>query len=241
MLSAAPYSSGTPYRPIGLLKRGSLSLVSKFSYPVKMMIINALLRNKRFCYVANCNFWREEQRSVSICQGIRRELSRVAVLESLEEVLVLYLFDMFGVAEMGFVGKPDCLYIGSSEGLGGGTHFPNEEARTERHASNTSGTLCKRLRGSVLQGTIAHALEKTKYDDSDAKWKEFESKYHFSCQFTADLISMNATDFIITSTYQEIANEVKNIGTGGTVPSSETQVTQPKPRFESQPTRRHDL
>ncbi|KAK9117994.1 hypothetical protein Scep_016087 [Stephania cephalantha] len=102
-----------------------------------MMIINALLRNKRFCYVANCNFWREEQRSVSICQGIRRELSRVAVLESLEEVLVLYLFDMFGVAERGFVGKPDCLYIGSSEGLGGGTHFPNEEARTDQ----TSGQI----------------------------------------------------------------------------------------------------
>lgn len=55
------------------------------------------------------------------------------------------------------------------------------------------------------QGTIAHALEKTKYEDSDAKWKELESKYHFSCQFTADIISMNATDFIITSTYQEIA------------------------------------
>ena len=55
------------------------------------------------------------------------------------------------------------------------------------------------------QATIAHALEKTKYEDSDAKWKELESKYHFSCQFTADIISMNATDFIITSTYQEIA------------------------------------
>ena len=35
--------------------------------------------------------------------------------------------------------------------------------------------------------------------------KEFDPKYHFSCQFTVDLISMNATDFIITSTYQEIA------------------------------------
>lgn len=56
-----------------------------------------------------------------------------------------------------------------------------------------------------LQGTIAHALEKTKYEDSDAKWKEFDTKYHFSCQFTADLISMNSTDFVITSTFQEIA------------------------------------
>ncbi|KAF9671215.1 hypothetical protein SADUNF_Sadunf12G0024300 [Salix dunnii] len=54
-------------------------------------------------------------------------------------------------------------------------------------------------------GTIAHALEKTKYEDSDAKWKELDAKYHFSCQFTADLITMNTADFIITSTYQEIA------------------------------------
>ncbi|PRQ15803.1 putative sucrose synthase [Rosa chinensis] len=57
----------------------------------------------------------------------------------------------------------------------------------------------------ITQGTIAHALEKTKYEDSDAKWKEFDTKYHFSCQFTADLISMNSTDFVITSTFQEIA------------------------------------
>lgn len=32
-----------------------------------------------------------------------------------------------------------------------------------------------------------------------------QDKYHFSAQFTADLISMNTADFIITSTYQEIA------------------------------------
>jgi sucrose synthase len=60
-----------------------------------------------------------------------------------------------------------------------------------------------------IQGTIAHALEKTKYEDSDAKWKELDPKYHFSCQFTADIISMNATDFIITSTYQEIAGRLE--------------------------------
>lgn len=57
----------------------------------------------------------------------------------------------------------------------------------------------------ITQGTVAHALEKTKYEDSDIKWKQFEQKYHFSCQFTADLIAMNAADFVITSTYQEIA------------------------------------
>ncbi|KAM7280706.1 hypothetical protein ACFE04_007840 [Oxalis oulophora] len=57
----------------------------------------------------------------------------------------------------------------------------------------------------ITQGTIAHALEKTKYEDSDAQWKDLDPKYHFSCQFTADLMAMNQTDFIITSTYQEIA------------------------------------
>ncbi|TQE00336.1 hypothetical protein C1H46_014063 [Malus baccata] len=57
----------------------------------------------------------------------------------------------------------------------------------------------------VTQCTIAHALEKTKYPDSNIYWKKFEEKYHFSTQFTADLIAMNNADFIITSTYQEIA------------------------------------
>nr|CAN66156.1 hypothetical protein VITISV_032344 [Vitis vinifera] len=72
----------------------------------------------------------------------------------------------------------------------------------------TDGNLVASLMATKLgitQGTIAHALEKTKYEDSDVKWKELEPKYHFSCQFTADTISMNAADFIITSTYQEIA------------------------------------
>ncbi|KAK3008925.1 hypothetical protein RJ639_015297 [Escallonia herrerae] len=64
----------------------------------------------------------------------------------------------------------------------------------------------------VTQGTIAHALEKTKYEDSDVKWKELDAKYHFSCQFTADIISMNAADFIITSTFQEIAGSKKRAG-----------------------------
>lgn len=63
-------------------------------------------------------------------------------------------------------------------------------------------------RFGVTQGTIAHALEKTKYEESDVNWKKFEKKYHFSCQFTADLISMNAADFIITSTYQEIVGRL---------------------------------
>lgn len=64
----------------------------------------------------------------------------------------------------------------------------------------------------VTQCTIAHALEKTKYPDSDIYWKNFEEKYHFSCQFTADLIAMNHTDFIITSTFQEIAGSKDTVG-----------------------------
>ncbi|PSS00265.1 Sucrose synthase [Actinidia chinensis var. chinensis] len=72
----------------------------------------------------------------------------------------------------------------------------------------TDGNLVASLMASKLGitlGTIAHALEKTKYEDSDLKWKELDPKYHFSCQFTADTIAMNSSDFIITSTYQEIA------------------------------------
>ncbi len=64
----------------------------------------------------------------------------------------------------------------------------------------------------VTQCNIAHALEKTKYVLSDLYWKDVEDQYHFACQFTADLIAMNAADFIITSTYQEIAGTPRTIG-----------------------------
>ncbi|SIT69140.1 sucrose synthase [Ectothiorhodosinus mongolicus] len=64
----------------------------------------------------------------------------------------------------------------------------------------------------VTQCNIAHALEKTKYLYSDLYWQDNEPQYHFSCQFTADLIAMNAADFIITSTFQEIAGTDYSIG-----------------------------
>nr|GEU88194.1 sucrose synthase 7-like [Tanacetum cinerariifolium] len=67
-------------------------------------------------------------------------------------------------------------------------------------------------RFGVTQGTIAHALEKTKYKNSDVNWKSLDKKYHFSCQFTADLISMNSDGFIIASTYQEIAGSKQRPG-----------------------------
>ena len=56
----------------------------------------------------------------------------------------------------------------------------------------------------VTQCNIAHALEKLKYPNSALYWEEMEKDYHFSLQYTADLISMNMADMIITSTSQEI-------------------------------------
>lgn len=65
---------------------------------------------------------------------------------------------------------------------------------------------------NVTLCTIAHALEKTKYLFSALYWQNMENQYHFSCQFTADLIAMNAADFIISSTYQEIAGSSDVVG-----------------------------
>lgn len=70
--------------------------------------------------------------------------------------------------------------------------------------------LAHRLR--VTQCNIAHALEKPKYLLSDLYWRANDEQYHFACQFTADLIAMNAADFIITSTYQEIAGNDDSVG-----------------------------
>ncbi len=76
---------------------------------------------------------------------------------------------------------------------------------------NLVGTLLAERLG-VTQCTIAHALEKSKYLFSDLYWRDNEEPYHFSCQFLADLISMNAADFIITSTFQEIAGDGEGVG-----------------------------
>ena len=64
----------------------------------------------------------------------------------------------------------------------------------------------------VTQCNIAHALEKSKYLFSAQYWKANEAQYRFSSQFTADLIAMNTADFIITSTYQEIAGTEESVG-----------------------------
>jgi len=64
----------------------------------------------------------------------------------------------------------------------------------------------------VTQCHIAHALEQTKYLHSALYWEASDATYHFACQYTADLIGMNHADFIITSTYQEIAGTAYSIG-----------------------------
>jgi sucrose synthase len=76
---------------------------------------------------------------------------------------------------------------------------------------NLVATLLAKSIGAT-QCNIAHALEKPKYLYSDLYWKDNERQYHFSSQFTADLIAMNAADFIITSTYQEIAGRKDTVG-----------------------------
>ncbi len=70
--------------------------------------------------------------------------------------------------------------------------------------------LSKKL--DVIQCTIAHALEKTKYLFSDMYWEDMEHDYNFSLQFTADILSMNKSDFIITSTQQEIIGTEYSMG-----------------------------
>jgi sucrose synthase len=70
--------------------------------------------------------------------------------------------------------------------------------------------LARRL--NAIQCNIAHSLEKPKYLFSNLYWQDLEEQYHFAAQFTADLISMNAADFIITSSYQEIVGTPESIG-----------------------------
>ncbi len=70
--------------------------------------------------------------------------------------------------------------------------------------------LARRLH--VTHCIIAHALEKSKYLFSNLYWQDLEDKYHFSIQFTADLLVMNAANFIISSTYQEIVGTPDSVG-----------------------------
>lgn len=103
-----------------------------------------------------------------------------------------YSFDVQREAIAEFGGKPDLIIGNYSDG-------------------NLVATMLSRRLG-VTQCNIAHALEKTKYLLSSLYWHELDPQYHFSCQYTADLIAMNSADFIITSTYQEIAGTPDSIG-----------------------------
>jgi len=67
-------------------------------------------------------------------------------------------------------------------------------------------------RFDVIQCTISHALEKTKYPEADLKWRAYDKEYNFSTQFIADILSMNKSDFIITSTRQEIVGTDSHMG-----------------------------
>jgi sucrose synthase len=79
----------------------------------------------------------------------------------------------------------------------------------------SDGNLVASLMARQLKVThcnIAHSLEKPKHLFSNLYWQELEPQYHFSAQFTADLISMNAADFIVTSSYQEIVGSPDTTG-----------------------------
>lgn len=67
-------------------------------------------------------------------------------------------------------------------------------------------------RFNIPLGTIAHSLEKPRHLFSNLYWQDLEEQYHFSLQFTADLIAMNAADFILTSSNQEIVGTPDTVG-----------------------------
>lgn len=112
---------------------------------------------------------------------VKQWISRFEIWPYLED----YSHDLERNALAEFAGRPDLIIGNYSDG--------NLVASLLSHRLN------------VTQCNIAHALEKTKYLHSDLYWQDNEEKYHFSCQYTADLIAMNSADFIIASTYQEIA------------------------------------
>jgi sucrose synthase len=115
-------------------------------------------------------------------------ISRFEIWPYLED----YARDLERDALAEFTGQPDLIIGNYSDG------------------NLVASLLSQRL--NVTQCNIAHALEKTKYLHSDLYWFENDDKYHFSCQYTADLIAMNSADFIITSTYQEIAGTESSEG-----------------------------
>jgi sucrose synthase len=119
---------------------------------------------------------------------IRHWISRFEIWPYLEDFALNV--ERESLAELG--GRPDLIIGNYSDG------------------NLVASLLSQRL--GVTQCNIAHALEKTKYLHSDLYWQENDAQYHFSCQYTADLIAMNTADFIITSTYQEIVGTEDSVG-----------------------------
>ncbi|MHB8899051.1 MAG: sucrose synthase [Thermoguttaceae bacterium] len=90
------------------------------------------------------------------------------------------------------LGRPD-LIIG---------HYSDGNLVAHRLAEDLETTHC----------AAVHALEKTKYLLSDMHWADMEKDYHFSLQFTADLIAYNSADYIISSSYREIGGTNQDMG-----------------------------
>jgi sucrose synthase len=119
---------------------------------------------------------------------VKHWVSRFEIWPYLED----YSYQLEREALAEFSGRPDLIIGNYSDG------------------NLVASLLSQRL--NVTQCNIAHALEKTKYLLSDLYWRHNEEQYHFSCHYTADLIAMNSADFIITSTYQEIAGTADTVG-----------------------------
>lgn len=141
-----------------------------------------LIRGTDNCWIVRIPF-RDEDGGV-----VRHWISRFRIWPYLER----FSYEAEGAILSKLEGRPDLIIGNYSDG------------------NMVASLISTRL--GVTQCTIAHALEKTKYLYSDLYWQDNDEKYHFACQYTADLISMNYSDFIITSTYQEIAGTHSSVG-----------------------------
>ncbi|MBW1762420.1 MAG: hypothetical protein JRJ64_13120, partial [Deltaproteobacteria bacterium] len=86
--------------------------------------------------------------------------------------------------------------------------------RSTRSASfSQSSGACGPISSSVTtrMATSSRPCWRT-YLLSDLHWEHHETEHHFAAQYTADLMAMNTADFIITSTYQEIAGTADSVG-----------------------------
>ncbi len=119
---------------------------------------------------------------------LRHWVSRFEIWPYLED----FAADVELAAQAELGGKPDLIVGNYSDG------------------NLVASLLSQRL--GVTQCNIAHALEQTKYLHSALYWRANDARYHFACQYTADLIAMNSADFIITSTFQEIAGTGETVG-----------------------------